>query len=163
MFTIAVGADDAGLDYKEIIKKDLEADPRVEKVIDVGVHVDEHTAYPHVGVAAARKVANGEADRALIICGTGMGVAMAANKVPGIRASVAHDSFSVERLIKSNNAQVLTMGQRVIGIELARKLASEWLGHEFDPSSPSAAKVDIFAEYEGAAQGDVADPNLKCD
>lgn len=163
MFTIAVGADDAGFDYKEILKKDLEADPRVAKVIDVGVSADEHTAYPHVGAAAARKVADGEANRALIICGTGMGVAMAANKVPGIRASVAHDSFSVERLIKSNNAQVLTMGQRVIGIELARKLVKEWLGYEFDPSSPSALKVDIFAEYEGGTSGDVTDPNLKCE
>ena len=78
-----------------------------------------------------------------------MGVAMAANKVPGIRASVAHDSFSVERLILSNNAQVLTFGQRVIGIELARRLAKEWLGYEFDTSSPSAQKVEALESYDG--------------
>lgn len=64
------------------------------------------------------------------------------------QASVAHDSFSVERLVKSNNAQVLALGQRVIGIELAKKLVSEWLGHEFDPSSASAAKVDAISSYE---------------
>ena len=73
---------------------------------------------------------------------------MAANKVRGIRASVAHDSFSVERLIMSNNAQVLTFGERVIGLELARRLAKEWLGYEFDPSSHSAPKVAAIDEYD---------------
>lgn len=67
------------------------------------------------------------------------------------QASTAHDSFSVERLVKSNDAQVLCLGQRVIGIELARKLVSEWLGHEFDPSSASAAKVAAIGEYEQKA------------
>ena len=147
-YRIVMGADDAGLEYKEIIKADLEKDPRVDEVIDVGVHAGEHTAYPHVGVAAARLIAEGKADRGLLVCGTGMGVAMAANKVPGIRASVAHDSFSVERLVLSNNAQVLTFGARVIGIELARRLAREWLGYTFDPNSASAEKVAVFAQYE---------------
>ncbi|HRL81653.1 MAG TPA: ribose-5-phosphate isomerase [Propioniciclava sp.] len=145
---IIVGADDAGFEYKEILKADLLADPRVSEVIDVGVHADQHTPYPHVGVEAGRRVAAGDADRALLVCGTGMGVAMAANKVPGIRASVAHDSFSVERLILSNDAQVLTMGARVIGIELARRLAKEWLDYEFDQASASAQKVALFTQYE---------------
>ena len=145
---IIVGADDAGFEYKEILKADLLADPRVSEVIDVGVHADQHTPYPHVGVEAGRRVAAGDADRALLVCGTGMGVAMAANKVPGIRASVAHDSFSVERLILSNNAQVLTLGARVIGIELARRLAKEWLDYEFDQASASAQKVALFTQYE---------------
>lgn len=145
---IAIGCDDAGIEYKKILKADLAADPRVDEVIDVGVGDDEHTAYPHIGVAGARTVAEGRADRALLICGTGMGFAMAANKVPGIRASVAHDSFSVERLVLSNNGQVLTFGARVIGIELARRLAREWLGYTSDPSSPSAPKVAVFAQYE---------------
>ncbi|QOR71151.1 ribose-5-phosphate isomerase [Ruania alkalisoli] len=145
---IIVGADSAGYDYKEAIKADFEADERVDSVVDVGVGSGEDVDYPHVAVDAARKVAAGEADRALLICGTGMGVAIAANKVPGIRASVAHDSFSVERLIKSNNAQILTFGQRVIGLELARKLAGEWLEHAFDPTSPSKQKVDAICSYE---------------
>lgn len=148
---IVVGADDAGYAYKEVLKADLLADPRVSGVEDVGVGSDEHTAYPHVAVAAARKVADGEADRALLVCGTGMGVAIAANKVPGIRASVAHDSFSVERLVKSNNAQVLCLGARVIGIELARQLVGQWLGHVFDPQSASASKVDAISAYEPTA------------
>ncbi|MCK6210421.1 ribose-5-phosphate isomerase [Georgenia sp. EYE_87] len=155
---IVVGSDDAGFDYKEALKRDLEADERVDEVIDVGVGADEHTAYPHVGVAAGRTIAEGRADRALLVCGTGIGVAMAANKVPGIRASVAHDSFSVERLVKSNNAQVLTFGQRVIGLELARKLAREWLGHGFDESSASAEKVALLSEYESVTPAGDSEP-----
>jgi ribose 5-phosphate isomerase B len=147
---IVVGADDAGVDYKDILRRDLEADERVESVVDVGVGTDEHTAYPHVAVAAARMIADGKADRALLVCGTGLGVAISANKVPGIRAVTAHDSFSVERSVLSNNAQVLCFGQRVVGIELARRLAKEWLDYQFDPASASAAKVDAIAGYEPA-------------
>ncbi|MDN3480694.1 ribose-5-phosphate isomerase [Arthrobacter sp. APC 3897] len=145
---IVIGGDDAGFDYKEILRRDLEADDRVESVVDVGVSDSENTAYPHVAVDAARKIAAGEADRALLICGTGLGVAISANKVPGIRAVTAHDSFSVERSVLSNNAQVLCMGQRVVGIELARRLAKEWLGYAFDPASASAEKVDAISGYE---------------
>jgi ribose 5-phosphate isomerase B len=145
---MVVGCDDAGVEYKKRIKADLEADPRVGKVIDVGVSAGEHTAYPHVAVEAARMVADGRADRAILICGTGLGMAISANKVKGIRAVTAHDSFSVERSVRSNDAQVLCMGQRVIGVELARRLAREWLGYEFDPSSASTAKVAALTAYE---------------
>lgn len=145
---IVVGCDDAGYDYKEILKRDLEASDAVASVVDVGVDADGHTPYPKVAIAAAELVARGKADRALLICGTGLGVAIAANKVPGIRATTAHDSFSVERSVLSNDAQVLTMGQRVIGIELARRLVREWLGYRFDPTSASAEKVAVIGEYE---------------
>jgi ribose 5-phosphate isomerase B len=138
---IVVGGDDAGYDYKSALKALLEADERVESVVDVGVGSDEHTDYPLVAVEAAQRVARGEADRALLICGTGLGVAISANKVAGIRAVTAHDSYSVERSVLSNDAQVLTMGQRVIGLELAKRLVTEWLGYRFDPTSASAAKV----------------------
>jgi ribose 5-phosphate isomerase B len=145
---IVIGSDDAGFDYKEILKKDLAANAGVASLVDVGVDADGHTAYPRVAIAAAELVASGEADRALLFCGTGLGVAIAANKVPGIRAVTAHDSFSVERGVLSNDAQVLTMGQRVIGIELARRLVREWLTYRFDPTSASAEKVAVIGEYE---------------
>ena len=145
---LVIGSDDAGYDYKEILKKDLEQNGNVASVVDVGVDADGHTAYPRVAIAAAELVAAGEADRALLICGTGLGVAIAANKVPGIRAVTAHDSFSVERGVLSNDAQILTMGQRVVGIELARRLVREWLTYRFDPSSASAEKVAVIGEYE---------------
>lgn len=146
---IVVGCDDAGFDYKEIIKADLAANDGVASVVDVGVDADSHTNYPTVAVAAAEMVARGEADRAILICGTGLGVAITANKVKGVRAVTAHDSFSVERSVLSNNAQVLCMGQRVVGIELARRLAREWLGYTFDETSASNDKVQEICRYEG--------------
>ncbi len=145
---IVVGCDDAGLQYKSTLLEDLELDGRVAEVVDVGVSPDEDTHYPHVAVAAARMIAEGRADRALLICGTGLGVAISANKVPGIRAVTAHDSYSVERAILSNDAQVLCFGQRVVGIELARRLAKEWLGYRFDPNSASAEKVAAITAHE---------------
>ena len=148
-FRLIVGSDEAGYDYKEAIKADLERDGRVDSIIDVGVVRDATAPYPAVAIEAAERVANGEADRAILICGTGLGVTIAANKVTGTRAGPAHDSFSVERSILSNDAQVLCMGQRVVGVELARRLASEWLGYEFDPASASKAKVDAICAYEG--------------
>ncbi|AQX81358.1 ribose-5-phosphate isomerase [Plantibacter sp. VKM Ac-2885] len=147
---IVIGSDDAGYDYKEILKRDLEASDLVASVVDVGVDADGHTNYPTVAVTAAEIVARGEADRALLICGTGLGVAIAANKVQGIRAVTAHDGFSVERGVLSNDAQVLCMGQRVVGIELARRNVREWLTYEFDASSASNDKVQEISAYEAS-------------
>src|SRR4051794_40809657 len=160
---IVIGCDDAGLDYKNVLKADLEKDDRVGEVIDIGVEAEDTTPYPHVAVAAARLVAAGEADRALLVCGTGLGVAISANKVPGIRAVTAHDSFSVERSVLSNDAQVLCFGQRVVGLGLARRLASEWLDYVFDETSRSAAKVATLSSYESwDGHADQA-PNLRED
>ena len=145
---IVVGSDDAGFEYKEVLKRDLSASPLVGSVVDVGVGADGNVPYPRVAVTAAELIAAGHADRALLICGTGLGVAISANKVPGIRAVTAHDSFSVERSILSNNAQVLTFGQRVIGLELARRLTREWLTYRFDETSASADKLQVLASYE---------------
>ncbi|GHG51413.1 D-erythrulose-4-phosphate isomerase [Sinomonas cellulolyticus] len=146
---IVVGSDDAGFDYKEVIKKDLEANDLVASVADVGVDAEGHTNYPTIATSAAEMVARGEADRAILLCGTGLGVAVAANKVKGIRAVTAHDSFSVERSVLSNNAQVLCMGQRVIGIEQARRNVREWLTYVFDEASASNDKVREICSYEG--------------
>ena len=146
---IVVGCDDAGYEYKERLKADLEGNALVASVTDVGVNADGHTNYPTIAIAAAEMVASGDADRALLICGTGLGVAIAANKVAGVRAVTAHDGFSVERAVLSNNAQVLCMGQRVVGIELARRLVREWLTYTFDESSASNEKVQEICSYEG--------------
>jgi ribose 5-phosphate isomerase B len=122
----------------------------VKSVVDVGVYANAmlDKSYPDVAIAGAEMIKAGEADRGIFVCGTGIGVAIAANKVDGIRATVAHDSYSVERSILSNNCQVLTMGQRVIGLEVARRLAQEWLGYEFDTSSASNEKVAVITAYE---------------
>ncbi|PQE31380.1 ribose 5-phosphate isomerase protein [Rutstroemia sp. NJR-2017a WRK4] len=139
----------AGYDYKAALTSDLTSDPRVLSVHDVGPHSPgDKTAYPHFAVDAAKLIAAGKADRALLICGTGLGVAISANKVTGVRAVTAHDSFSVERAVLSNDAQVLCLGQRVIGLELARRLTREWLGYTFDPESSSAPKVKAINDYD---------------
>lgn len=149
-WTIAVGCDNNGFEYKNALKAALEADPRVLKVEDFGVHESTHsTIYPHIAVDVATAVKDGKADRGLLVCGTGLGVAITANKVPGIRAVTAHDSYSVERGVLSNDAQILCFGQKVVGIEVAKKLAIEWLGYEFDQKSASAAKVKAIKDYEG--------------
>ena len=147
---LLIGSDSAGLDYKEALLADLREDSHVASVEDLGVPAENPTAntYPGIAIAAATRIAAGEADRAILICGTGIGVAISANKVPGIRATVAHDSFSVERSILSNDCQILTMGQRVIGLQLARRLAKEWLTYDFDPSSHSQANVAEIEAYE---------------
>ena len=146
---LVLAADEAGYPYKETLKPYLEKHPLVESILDVGVgSASDKTAYPHPAVAGAQVIRDGKADRGLFICGTGLGVAISANKVPGIRAVTAHDPFSVERSILSNDAHVLCFGQRVIGIELAKKLAAEWLMYRFDPSSSSAAKVHTISDYE---------------
>ncbi|GAB0114460.1 ribose-5-phosphate isomerase [Acidisoma sp. C75] len=150
-FTIVIGCDDAGIRFRDVLAADLRKDERVAAVIDIGVAANETTAYPHIAVTAGRLVAEGKADRALLICGTGLGVAISANKVPGIRAVTAHDVYSVQRAILSNNAQVLCLGERVIGLELARALVKEWLAHRFDEASASAAKVSAISAYEAEA------------
>ena len=148
---IVTGSDNAGYGHKSALKELLENDPRVDEVIDVGVTGREDgDLYPNIAVAAAEKVAAGEADRALLICGTGLGVAIAANKVSGVRAVTAYDLYSVQRSVLSNNAQVLTMGERVIGLELAKELVKVWLDLEFDPTSASAEKVDAICAYDGS-------------
>jgi ribose 5-phosphate isomerase B len=145
---IAVGADNAGVELKNQLRDLLAAEPDIE-VVDHGVpDAGDGTAYPHVGLEVAQAVARGEASRGLLVCGTGIGMAIAANKVPGVRATVAHDSYSVERSVLSNDCQVLTLGARVIGPELAKRLVREWLGYAFDPGSSSAAKVAVITDYE---------------
>ena len=159
---IIIGADDAGTEYKNSLKALLEADDRVELVIDMALREKDDRFYPAIAVAAAQRIAVGEADRALLICGTGLGMAIAANKVAGIRAVTAHDGYSVERSVLSNNAQVLCMGQRVVGLELAKHLVKIWLSLTFDKSSSSAAKVAQITDYEnGSLLLDV--DTAKCD
>lgn len=143
-----IGSDSAGAQYKEALLADLQDNSAVASVLDLGTRPGAERTYPNVAIEAATRIANGEADRAVLICGTGLGVAIAANKVAGIRAVTAHDSFSVERSILSNDAQILCLGQRVVGLELARRLVREWLTYDFDPQSHSQANVDEICAYE---------------
>ncbi|WP_446040153.1 RpiB/LacA/LacB family sugar-phosphate isomerase [Streptomyces sp. SID1121] len=147
---LVVGSDRAGHAYKEVLAGDLLASDLVGEVTDVGVDAYGCTPYPEIALAAARLVAGGGADRALLVCHTGLGMAIAANKVSGIRAVTAHDPLSVRAGVLSNDAQVLTLGAGVIGLALARDLTGQWLTFRFDPASRAAAKVALIAASENA-------------
>ena len=104
--------------------------------------------YANIAERVARAVADKQYDRGILCCGTGIGVCMSANKVPGIRAAQTHDTFSAERAAKSNNAHVITLGARVVGSELAKTIVNAWLASEFDPAGPSAANVVAVNELD---------------
>ncbi|MFI5613518.1 ribose-5-phosphate isomerase [Amycolatopsis sp. NPDC051903] len=148
---IVVAADNAGVELKNQLRDLLLADERVDDVADLGVaDAGDERAYPLLGLEAAEAIARGDADRGVLVCGTGIGMAISANKVPGVRATVAHDSYSAERSVKSNDCQVITFGARAIGPEVAKKIVAEWVGYRFDPASASATKVAHITEYENA-------------
>ena len=142
---IAIGCDEAGCGLKHIII-DLLQKEGIE-VTDEGCRDDEVVLYPNIVERVANIVADGEADRGILICGTGIGMAMAANKVKGIRAAVCHDPFSTERSRKSNDAQIMCMGARVIGPELAKMLVKLWLTCDF-AGGGSAPKVEAIKQME---------------
>jgi ribose 5-phosphate isomerase B len=149
-----VGSDFAGFELKTILKNYLANDPRVSEVIEVGVNsLADKTDYPNIGFSLATLIAEKKADRGLLVCGTGIGMAISANKVPGIRASTTHDSYSLERAVLSNNCQVITMGARVIASELALNLIKPWLDYEFDEQGSSAPKVKRINELEQEQKG----------
>jgi len=143
--SIAVGCDEAAFEMKETMKEYIES--LGYDVEDYGVYDKHPVLYPDIAVKVAKAVADGTHDRGILMCGTGIGMAITANKVPGIRAAQCHDVFSAERARKSNNAQIMTMGARVIGIELAKLLVHTWLNSEFQ-GGRSKPKVDKIMEYE---------------
>src|SRR3569833_1301912 len=134
---IALGADSAGKPLIDVIEAYLmeKGEHQVSTLSKAGYYAD-------IAAGVASEVKAGHYDRAILCCGTGIGVAMSANKVPGIRAAQPHATYSAERAAKSNNAQIITMGARVIGPELAKAIVDSWLRSEFDPNGPSAANVE---------------------
>ncbi len=144
--TIAIGCDEAGFELKQALKH-LLVDYGLA-VEDFGTFDTQPVLYPDIAFAAAQSIVSGRNDRAVLLCGTGIGMAISANKVPGIRAAQCHDTYSAERARKSNDAQVITMGARVIGPELAKAILRVWLASEFDParSGPKVARILEFEE-----------------
>jgi len=142
---IAVGSDDAGYHLKEAVKKYLEAEGHA--VTDYGCDSSDPVDYPDVALLVAEAVARGDHDRAILVCGTGIGMAIAANKVPGVYAGVAHDAYSAAKARTSNNTQVLALGARVVAPELATTLVGIWLRSEFGGGA-SARKVGKIAQAE---------------
>lgn len=142
---IVVGCDEAAYKLKETLKKYLE--DKGNEIVDVGVYNEDPSLYPETADKLCKEITNGNCERGLLLCGTGIGMAINANKVPGIRAAVAHDIFSLERMIKSNNCQVLCMGARIIAPQSAELLLDRWLEIEFK-DGPSTPKVEKIMEIE---------------
>jgi ribose 5-phosphate isomerase B len=141
---IAIGCDEAAYEMKQSIKADMEA--RGHELLDFGTHDGQPVLYPDIAVAVAEAVQRGEAERGLLFCGTGIGMAISANKVPGIRAAQAHDTYSAERASKSNDAQIISIGARVVGLELAKAITHAFIGSRFEPRSQP--KLDALAAHE---------------
>ncbi len=139
---IIVGCDHFG--RKLLDELNLELKEFGYAYVDVGTSQDVPVDYPDVAEKVALAITKGEYDRGVLICGTGIGMAIAANKIPGVRAACCHDVYSAERARKSNNAQIITMGARVIGSELAKSLLKIWLNSEFERgrSAPKVAKIE---------------------
>jgi ribose 5-phosphate isomerase B len=135
---VAVGADHLGLPLKDVVKAHLEAGGH--EVVDYGVNATTPVDYPDVAIEVAEAVAAGTFDRAILVCGTGIGMSITANKVPGVRAANVADPYSAERARKSNDAQVLCLGSRVVAPEVARIIVDHWLASEFQ-GGESARKV----------------------
>ena len=142
---LAIGCDEAAFRLKRAVMEHLDA-LQIEYT-DFGACEGETVLYPDVAVKVSEAVARGEFERGILLCGTGIGMSITANKVPGIRAAVCHDTYSAERARKSNNAQILCMGERVIGVELAKMIVDTWLDSEFSGGG-SAPKVARIMEYE---------------
>jgi ribose 5-phosphate isomerase B len=142
---IALGADSAGKPLLDVIEAHLKqaGQHQVENLSQSGFYAD-------LSAAVAHKVKDGDYDRAILCCGTGIGVCISANKVPGIRAALTHDTYSAGKAATSNNAQIITMGARVIGPELAKAIVDTWLASEFDPKGASAGNVEAINKLDTA-------------
>ena len=142
---IALGSDHGGFELKQEIIKHLE-----EKGIeykDFGCYSEEAVDYPVYGKLVGHAVADGECEKGILICGTGIGISLAANKVPGIRAAVCSEPYSAEMTVRHNNAQIIAFGARVVGDELAKKILDAFFGAKFE-GGRHAERVQKIIEIE---------------
>ncbi|WEG12452.1 ribose 5-phosphate isomerase B [Pullulanibacillus sp. KACC 23026] len=142
---IGVGADHNAFDLKEAVKSYIES--LGHEVVDYGCYSKDAIDYPGVAFNVGTEVMKGSVDRAILFCGTGIGMAIAANKVPGIRAAQCHDTYSAERAQLSNNAQIITIGAKVVGEEAAKKIAEAYLSVSFQGGN-SGRKIDQIMDKE---------------
>ena len=142
---IAFGCDHAGFSLKAPVVKHLEE--LGYEVVDFGCYSPERVDYPVQGEKAARAVASGECELGVLICGTGIGISLAANRVRGIRAAVCSEPYSAELTRRHNNANMIAFGARVIGVETAKDIVDAWLGAEYE-GGRHQVRIDMLAEIE---------------
>ncbi|GAB1583778.1 RpiB/LacA/LacB family sugar-phosphate isomerase [Phyllobacterium phragmitis] len=143
---LAIAGDSAGEGLAKVLADYLKDRHEVAEISRTPAGPDPF--YANLSDRVASAVLAGEYDRAILVCGTGIGVCIAANKVPGIRAALTHDTYSAERAALSNNAQIITMGARVIGTELAKAIADAYLAQTFDENGRSASNVNAINEVD---------------
>lgn len=154
MATIAVGSDHAGYALKEQLAGELR--DLGHEVLDLGAHSPERVDYPDFGAAVGRAVVGGDAELGLCVCGSGIGIAMAANKVPGVRAATVHDATSARLTRQHNDANVICLGERLIGPEVASEALRAWLDAEFE-GGRHAGRVDKLSGLDGSFDRHAAD------
>ena len=147
---VAIGSDHGGFNLKELLKTELTAAGFILK--DFGTNTTASCDYPDIAFKVAEAVAKGECQKGILICGTGIGMSIAANKVPGIRAALCHDAFSAEATREHNDSNVLTMGERVIGPGLALKIAETWLTTEFSGAERHQRRLTQIDNYSNDRQ-----------
>jgi ribose 5-phosphate isomerase B len=143
MKKVAIGCDPNAAGLKQVIKEHLK-----ELSFDCEDYGSDDTVYANVAIRVAEAVSRGDYDRGILICGTGIGMSIAANKVRGAFAALCSDAYSAERARKSNNANIMTMGSQVVGAELAKTLVSIWMSSEYTPGGRSEPKVRRIVEYD---------------
>lgn len=144
--TVAIGADHGGFALKETIKSALEKE-KIE-VMDVGTHSEDAVDYPDFAAAVALVVRDSRAFRGIVICGSGVGASVAANKIPGIRAALCHDTFSAHQGVEDDNANVLCLGARVIGPQLALEVVHAFLNARFSGADRHVRRLNKVIDME---------------
>lgn len=145
---IGIGSDHFGYPLKEVVYKHISGRESLE-IIDFGVSSEEEVVlYPDIALKVALAVKNKEIDYGILICGTGIGMSITANKIPGVYAALVENIYGAERAKKSNNSNIITMGSQVVGPEVAKKLVDIWLSSDFQ-GGRSTPKVNRIYEIEG--------------
>lgn len=143
---IVVGADHAGYNLKELLAAYLRH--HGHEIIDKGTKSDDPVDYPDFAEAVAKALLAGEAERGLLICGSGVGASVSANKIPGIRAGLCHDTYSARQGVEHDDMNVLVLGARVIGVEMARELVDSFLGAKFNGERRHRRRIEKIAALE---------------
>lgn len=146
MQRIAIGADHGGFDLKQILLEHLKA--KGEQVLDLGTHSEQPVDYPDYAVAVSRSILDGKADVGILICGSGVGACMAANKIPGIRAGLCHDTYSAHQGREHDDINILCLGARVIGYELAFELVKTFLNAKFSGEDRHLKRLKKVSQIE---------------
>jgi RpiB/LacA/LacB family sugar-phosphate isomerase len=142
---VAVGSDHAGYHLKEELKDFIAAE---YEIVDVGTHNTDPSDYPDFAEALARAIVEKRADRGILICGSGVGASIASNKVPGVRAGLCHDTYSAHQCVEHDDVNVLVMGARIIGVELAREIVASFLNAQYTAEERHVRRVGKILDIE---------------